>query len=303
VGRFDDLLIAEAAVGPAGMAGMTLTEADLHARTGVQAVGIWHRGHFETPSATARLHASSLLVLAGTREQLQQYDAVFARQQEPTGLTLIIGGGRVGRAAAAAVEAEGRPWRMIEQNASRVRWADKTIVGDAARRDVLERAGIGDCSAVVVTPHDDDMNVYLTLYCRKIRPDVQIISRSTRERNVETLHRAGADFVMSYATTGATTISNLLRTVDILMVAEGLHVFRIDTPAELQGQSLAAAGIREATGCTVIAVGRGEHFEGSPEPTTVLAAESDLVLIGDDASENRFMERFGRSGPAAGPAG
>lgn len=303
VGRFDDLLIAEAAVGPAGLAGMTLTEADLHARTGVQAVGIWHRGRFETPSATTPLHASSLLVLAGTREHLQRYDAAFARAEQTAGLTLIIGGGRVGRAAAAAVEAEGRPWRMIEQEASRVRWADQTIVGDAARRDVLERAGIGDCSAVVITPHDDDMNVYLTLYCRKIRPDVQIISRSTRERNVETLHRAGADFVMSYATTGATTISNLLRKVDILMVAEGLHVFRIDTPTELQGQSLAACGIREETGCTVIAVGRGEHFEGSPEPAAILTAEDDLVLIGDEASESRFMERYGRSGHAAGPAG
>ena len=37
--------------------------------------------------------------------------------------------------------------------------------------------------AVVITTHDDDVNVYLTLYCRRLRGDIQIISRATLERN------------------------------------------------------------------------------------------------------------------------
>jgi voltage-gated potassium channel len=295
VGRFEDLLIAEAAVGPAGIAGKTLAEVGLRTKIGVNAVGIWHRGAFQTPSATTRLHESSLLVLAGSQEQLQRYDDAFARPGTEVTETLIIGGGRVGRAAAAALEAEGLAWRLVEKDPTRIRRPDHSIVGDAARREILAEAGIDDCSAVVITPHDDDMNVYLTLYCRKLRPDVQIISRSTRERNVETLHRAGADLVMSYATTGATAISNMLRKVDILMVAEGLHVFRIDTPRDLQGKTLASSRIREQTGCTVIAVGRAEHFDGSPDPQATLDRESDLVLIGDVASESRFMDRYGKT--------
>lgn len=303
VGRFEDLLIAEAAVGPAGIAGKTLAEIDLRTKTGVNAVGIWHRGTFQTPAATTRLHESGLLLLAGSREQLQRYDDAFARRDAEVGQTLIIGGGRVGRATAAALEAEGLPWRLVEKDASRIRRPDRSVVGDAARREILEEAGIDDCAAAVITTHDDDMNVYLTLYCRKLRPDMQIISRSTRERNVETLHRAGADFVMSYATTGATAISNMLRKVDILMVAEGLHVFRIDTPRDLQGKTLASSRIREQTGCTVIAVGRAEHFDGSPDPQAVLDPESDLVLIGDADAESRFMERYAKSDRARERAG
>jgi len=182
----------------------------------------------------------------------------------------------------------------VEKDTARIRWPEQSVVGDAARREVLERAGIGNCSSVVITTRDDDMNIYLALYCRKLRPDVQIIARSTRERNVETLHRAGADFVMSYATTGATTVANLLRQVDILMVSEGLHLFRLDTPPALVGRSLAEAGIRESTGCTVIAVGRGDHVESSPDLKRPLTTGSQLVLLGDDESENRFMARFGR---------
>ena len=49
---------------------------------------------------------------------------------------------------------------------------------------------------------NDDTNIYLTIYCRKLHPDIQIISRANRERNVSTLHRAGADFVASYASMG-----------------------------------------------------------------------------------------------------
>ncbi len=294
VGRFEDLLIAEASVAASGLSGKSLAELDLHAKTGVTVVGIWHRGGLTIPTAAAALPTAGMLVLAGSREALQRYDASHAQPDAEAGETLIIGGGRVGRAVAAALRAEGRRWRLVEKDPARIRWPEQSVVGDAARRDVLERAGIGDCSSVVITTRDDDMNIYLALYCRKLRPDVQIIARSTRERNVETLHRAGADFVMSYATTGATTVANLLRQVDILMVSEGLHLFRLDTPPALVGQSLAEAGIRESTGCTVIAIGRADHVESSPDLEQPLTADSELVLLGDDASENRFMEQFGR---------
>jgi Trk K+ transport system NAD-binding subunit len=163
----------------------------------------------------------------------------------------------------------------------------------AADHEVLERAGIRDCSAIVVTTHAD-VNVSLTLYCRRLRPDVQILARSTRERNVSTLHRAGADFVMSYATTGATAISNLLERVDILLVAEGLHVFRVDTPPSLAGRSLAESGIRNGTGCTVVAVGFADHFDPNPDALEPLAAGGELVLVGDAEAESRFIWRFGR---------
>ena len=61
---------------------------------------------------------------------------------------------------------------------------EQYIVGNAADLDVLKQAGIDEAPTVIVTTHDDDLNVYLTIYCRRLRPDIQIISRATEERNV-----------------------------------------------------------------------------------------------------------------------
>lgn len=300
IGRFDDLLIAEAAVGPTGLAGRTLAETKLRQEVGVTVVGTWYRGGFKPATPETLLHRSSLLVLAGSAEQLAAYDRRYAVAGMAGGLTLIIGSGRVGRAVAAALAADGLAFTIIDKDPVRPPEADHGLVGDAARREVLEQAGIDRCSAVVITPRDDDVNVYLTLYCRKLRPDIQILSRATLERNVSTLHRAGADFVMSYATTGATTIYNLLQRIDILLLAEGLHLFRADTPPELAGRQLGELGIHRETGCTVVALGRADHFSCNPDRDVVLEPDSELVLIGAADAENRFLERF--PGAAARPS-
>ena len=92
----------------------------------------------------------------------------------------------------------------------------------------LAASGLCDI-AVIITPHDDDLNVYLTIYCRQLRPDIQILSRATHERNVATLHRAGADSVLSYASMGASAVMNMLKRSKILMVAEGLDLTGIPT--------------------------------------------------------------------------
>ena len=294
VGGFADLQIAEAAVAGTNLVGRSLAEARLREEAGVNAVGVWRRGVFECARPDTRLDATSVVMLAGTPDQFARYDALHGVPDTVAGRTIIIGGGRVGRAVAATLAAEGLDFRLVEKDASRIRDPARGVHGDAAEHEVLLRAGIEDCSAVVITTHDDDVNVYLTLYCRRLRPDVQILARSTRERNVSTLHRAGADVVMSYATTGATAISNLLKRVDILLVAEGLHIFRLDTPPALVGRCLAESDIRRTTGCTVIAIGTAEHFDANPDALRPLAADSDLVLVGDVEAESRFIARYGR---------
>ncbi len=88
---------------------------------------------------------------------------------------------------------------------------------------------------MVITTHDDDVNVYLAIYCRLLRPDIQVIARANLDRNVSTLYRAGADAVLSYASTGADAIWNKLRPEHSLLLAEGLEVFRAPASPELVG--------------------------------------------------------------------
>jgi len=149
-----------------------------------------------------------------------------------------------------------------------------------------------DSPAVIITSHEDDTNIYLTLYCRKLCPDIQIISRSKLERNVESLHRAGADFVMSYASMGGNAIFNLLKRTDVLLISEGLSLFRIKLPVKLAAMTIAETSIQEDSGCYITAVFANNVMHINPEPSMRLPAESEIILIGSVESEQRFLELY-----------
>jgi voltage-gated potassium channel len=190
------------------------------------------------------------------------------------------------------MEEAGRSYRIVERLPERVRDPSKYVVGDAAAIEVLKEAGIENASSTVITTHDDDVNVYLTLYCRRLRPQMQIISRANLDRNVSTLHRAGADYVLSYASTGATAIWNQLGRNNTLVLAEGLDVFRVPVPRAIVGRSLIESRIREETGCNVVAVSRDGSTDANPDPNNLLPPDGELIVIGDSESEQRFLKRF-----------
>lgn len=292
IGRFDQLLIAEASVSGTPLIGRTLQDINLRSHANVNVVGVWDRGRFQTAGPDTLIRDTSVLVLAGTRDQLDQFDALFCIYKVSTAPVLIIGAGRVGRGAAQALAEQGFDYRIVERQTERNREPSRYVIGDAADLTVLKAAGIDDCSSVVITTHDDDVNVFLTLYCRRLRPDVQIIARSNLERNVSTLHRAGADFVLSYAAIGATGLFNLLKRTDVLLVAEGLHAFRMRTPPSLQGRSLAETDIRKDTGCNVIAISHDGGMDSNPAPDKPIPADSELIVIGDADAERRFHDAY-----------
>jgi Trk K+ transport system NAD-binding subunit len=165
------------------------------------------------------------------------------------------------------------------------------VHGDAAEREVLEAAGIAGAQAVLVTTHDDDTNIYLTVYIRRLRPNVQIVSRARLARNVSTLYRAGADFVLSYASMGSDAIINLLQRSNILMVSEGLDAFAVQTPAFLAGKTLAETDIYRSTGCTVVALAINGETEINPDPQRPLPADAELILIGTVEAQAKFLKR------------
>jgi Trk K+ transport system NAD-binding subunit len=303
IGEFSGLLVAEAAADDTPMVGRTLADIRLREHANVNVVGVWNRGHFQLAGPETVIYTNSVLVLAGSRSQLDDYDALFCIYKSELGHVVIIGGGRVGRATAAALEAQGIDYRIVDRTPQRTREPEKFVLGDASELETLQRAGIMEASAVVATTHDDDMNVYLTIYCRKLRPDIQILGRATVERNISTLHRAGADFVLSYASIGANMLFNLLQRIDTLLLAEGLNVFRLRVPPALAGQSLAQAKVREVTGCNVIAVDNDGVIAINPDVNQPLAADVELIVIGDSEAERRFVERFPRPGQPGKAAG
>jgi voltage-gated potassium channel len=296
VGEFDKLIVAEAPVTGTPMVGKTLGEGWLRRTTGLTVVGAWERGHFQVPGPDTELHDSTILVLTGSREQLERFEELTAIYTVPETPVLVLGGGRVGRAAARGLRERGIDYRIIEKNPERIHDHEHTIIGNAADLTCLESAGVRTAPAAIVTTADDATNIYLTNYLRRLRPDLAIVSRATLERNVSTLHRAGADFVMSYASMGANAIMNLLEAGDVVMVAEGLDVFRTRVPPSLAGRPLRESGIREKTGCQLVAWQAGDGLVINPDPTAAIptAPDAELILVGTTQAEQKFLRLHGR---------
>ncbi len=296
IGRFDDLLIAEAATYRTPLVGKTLLESKLRENFGVTVAGVWERGGFEPARPDTEIHDHTVLVLAGTEEQLFRYDEFFCIYNVSIAPVVILGGGRVGRATARALAQREVDYRIVELLPERIRDPEKYVLGNAADLEVLEKAGIRETSTVIVTTHEDEMNVYLTIYCRRLRPDIQILSRATNERAVTTLHRAGADSVLSYASMGTSAVMDFLQRSKVLMVAEGLYLFEVPVPAQLARRAIADCAIRERTGCSVVAVRTERGMEVVSDPSVTLAPNAEVVLIGSAEAEERFLEVYGKGG-------
>jgi len=296
VSSFDNLHIAEISAVQTSLGGRTLADIGMRRKTGVMVIGLWEKGRFEVPLPQTLINSTTLLLLAGTTGQLDSFERRYAKpsvthsSEKPV---LILGGGRVGLAAAEILEQHEIDYRIVEKRPVLAAGkGDNFILGDAADLAVLERAGVKDARTVIVTTHNDAMNIYLAFYCRQLRPEMQIISRATNERSVSKLHMAGADLVMSYASMGANRIINILKSDEISMFTEGLNIFSRPMPKSLIGKNLMESNIREKTGCSVVALKTAGKLEVGPDPSLPLSGHDELILIGTTESEQQFLEFF-----------
>ena len=293
IGVLGGVLIAEAYAAHTPYEGKELIKSGLREKTGVIVVGIWQRGKFEIPRPQTIIHPNSILLLAGSEEHFRRYDDFVDSSRSYAAPVVILGGGRVGQAAAETLEELGIDYRVVEKDRNLIKDNNKYILGDASDLHILEQAGISaESPSVLITTHDDDINIYLTIYCRELRPNIQINSRANLERNISKLYSVGADIVMSSSSMGVSKILNILRPGESLMLVEGLNVFKAHVPASLIEKTLAEKQIRRKTGCNVIAICSNDSFNINPDPTVKLKKNEELILIGTAKAEKEFKNVF-----------
>jgi Trk K+ transport system NAD-binding subunit len=292
IGAIDALLIAETPVMRTPLEGKPLAESRVRETTGLNIIGLWEEGRYIAPKPETVLDGKRVLLLAGTEEQLQRFDDQFGSRLRSRDPVLILGGGRVGKAAAETLETHNIPYRIIEKNKKLVRDNPGYVLGSGGDIETLNRAGIQEAPSILITTHDDHTNIYLTIYCRKLRPDIQIISRANTERSLHKLHSAGADQVMSYASMAADMIFNLLRPHGLQILAEGVNLFEAKVPPSFVGRPLSDSRIRRLTGCNLVGVNSGEGMQINPDPSYVFQPRDELFLVGSDQARKHFLEAF-----------
>jgi Trk K+ transport system NAD-binding subunit len=296
IGSFRDLLIAEFPVHNTPFVGRTLRETDFKEVLGVNVVGVLEQAQFAPPEPDTRLTEHSYPVVIGTEDEiaaLNEFLCIYDANYSPV---LVIGGGKVGQAAARLLKRKGVPVNIVERS-ERLRDAigeipNQLFIGDAAERDVLMAAGLRDAPGVLLTTNDDAMNIYLAVYCRRLAPDVRIVSRITHDRNMEAIRRAGADLALSHTSLGVESVIALLKGRALVFLGEGIDLYELAPPDSLAGQTLAGSGIAARTGLNVIAVQDGVGLVTNPPAATVLEPDSILLMMGSHAQLRTFRDIF-----------
>ena len=289
---FGDLKIAELPVHGTPFSGLTLQDAQIRQQTGLAVIGVWKRGTLTVPTRETILEDDSLMVLAGTREQLKTLEQLSGKEEED--LIFILGHGRIGCAAARFLEHKPVPFILVDRQENPSCSEHIPIYGDATIRHTLMSAGFDSAKGVIVTTNNDNTNVFLTLASRHMRPHIRIVARANYEENVDQLYEAGADFVVSNASVGAGILLNVLEAKASAFLTEGINVFRRSLPAALAGLTIADSRIRPRTGCSVVALSLAGESDPrvSPPPDTRLEAGANLILIGTPEQEVTFDAVF-----------
>ena len=230
------------------LAGRTLRDARLPAAV----VGMWCRSQLHTRcNGETVIEPNSVLELVGDPESL---DDAARRANAPlmrsNGAFLVGGFGEVGRKVHELLTDAGEDVRVIE----RAPGQNVNVVGDVLDSSVLERAGLRDARGLVLALDSDDSTLFATVIARDLIPDVTIIARVNHARNLENIHRAGADYALSISDISGEMLSSRLLGRHGRAREEHRRIARIDgstcagrTPAELA----------VAEGRTVLAVERG----------------------------------------------
>ena len=271
------------------IANSQLAASGLRERTGINVIGAWFRGEFQTPvDPEMRLEPGTVLLVSGREDQLERLEKLprSAVREFERGETLIVGHGQVGQAITSALAAEDQPYSVLNRHDG----PDVDVVGEAADEAALREAGIEDARSVILAIPDDTETEFATLVMRDINTDLDIAARTEEEETVQKMYRAGANYVLSLAqVTGRMTASAVLDDETVISMDTQVNVRRTDAPG-LVGQTLAQADVRTRTGCTVIAVERDDDIRTDVGPDFRIESGDRLVIAGSDDGTKRFRE-------------
>ncbi len=284
----DALRSAELRVdGSSVLAGMTLAQTDIRAQTGATIIGLWRGGDFVAhPPASTMIDPGTILMAVGSPAAIDRLSAL-ATPLPRRGPTIICGHGEVGTKVAELMRDAGESIVVIDLTMHE----GVDIQGDALDQSVLQRADIQHARAVVLAMSDDSATLFAASVVRDVAPDVPIIARVDRAQNVERIHRAGADFALSLSQVAGELLAQRILGQEWVSLEARAKLVRAQAGA-LIGQNPVSARIGRQTGCSVVAVQRGEEIVVEFSPSFRIEEGDMLHVCGPEPELERFFDVF-----------
>jgi NhaP-type Na+/H+ or K+/H+ antiporter len=213
--------------------------------------------------------------------------------------TILVGGGRVGRALATRLERRGEFVVIVEDDeavATTARQAGFTVHGgDGTESDVLRAAGIEDAKIVVAATGDDDVNALVTQLASTKFGVGKIYARVNQPENVgafdsETVTAINSSMATAYAIDNEIERPELAHWMNDL--GDGHDIQQIEVTADdLVGKTIEELNEAIPGGCLVAEVGRGS--EGHvPEPDHRLEYGEAVTFLGESDAVAEAVRRF-----------
>ena len=222
---------------------------------------------------------------------------------------IICGYGRIGRIIAQEIADHNLPLVIVENFPEVIERVDEDghlyIIGEATDDDNLVKAGIEQARCLISVVSSDADNVYIVLTARALNKDLFIVTRSSHEKSVSKLERAGADKVISPYQIGA---RNMARTVLRPSVADfmestvhgrgGLNLameeILVTPKSKLQNVTLKDSNIRRDLDLIVIAIKTNEgEMIFNPWASNPIQVGDTLIVVGRQDNMQELVKLLG----------
>jgi Trk K+ transport system NAD-binding subunit len=304
LGRF--LEVAEIRIHPQSpLADLPLDATATAERTGATIIGQWFGGELEVPDGSGlRVRPEGILVVVGSHDSVRRLQelAAGALSTRRSGPFLVGGAGEVGRKVGELLRVVGEEVCLIDRSAG----AAVDRVGDMLDPKTLEEAGVREAQAVILALDSDSATLFATVILKDLAPQVPVIARVNQAENVERIHRAGADFALSISQVSGAMLAKKLLGQEAVAVDPQLKVLKV-APEAFAGMRPAELRLRERTGCSLVAVERGDEVLVSFSPDFRFGPGDSVYVCGGAPAIRRFSELYpldrpGSPEPAEAPA-
>ena len=204
---------------------------------------------------------------------------------------IVCGFGRVGRNVAHELQKTGRQFVAIDHDQTNFdEFLDKFpnllyLHGDASDDDLLLGADIADARGLFAVTGDDSRNLMIIITAKQLNPQLRIVARSHELRNVEKMHKAGADEVICPDFTGGMRMASamvrphVVSFLDEMLKSEkNLRVEEVVTPPNFPATAMGKLRLRSPD-YILIAVRADSDWIFNPDDQYLLHAGDVIVAM------------------------
>jgi voltage-gated potassium channel len=227
-------------------------------------------------------------VLEGQWGERTRRHRMQRRIDDLTGHFIVCAYGRVGRAVARELEAEGATFVVVDPDERLLeRMRDDGVpylIDDPTHEAVLRNAGVDRARGLVCAVDSDATNVYIALVARALNPDLFIVARASEPGSDQRLLHAGANRVVSpFVSSGRHMALVAMRpnAEDVVALeTSGRASMALEEVRVEPGSALDGVSIGQGLGSTPVLAIRHMGGQITPNPgADVQLRHGDLVLL------------------------